>query len=177
MTETSTIIRPVLGLKYRQEPRPSDLEAVRELLENTEVFTAEEIGVGVSLVQERLDRGLASEYYFLFAESDDLLVGFGCYGPIGCAPGRFDIYWIAVAPEFHGLGVGTELLRTCEVEIGVLEGVRAYVETSSRDEYAPARGLYQHNGYVVDAVQNDFYAEGDHKVTLVKVLPTGRSER
>ncbi|MGE4291499.1 MAG: N-acetyltransferase family protein [Desulfovibrio sp.] len=162
--------RPIVGLTFRHEPRPSDAQAVGELLEDTGVFTAEEVGVGVSLVRERLERGLESGYYFLFADSNDGLVGFGCYGPIGCAPARFDIYWIAVSPAFHGRGIGKELLRSCEANIRRLNGVRAYVETSSRDEYIPARALYERSGYIVDALQKDFYATGDHKVTLVKVL-------
>lgn len=170
MEDGTILCQPIVGLTFRYKPRESDLAAVRELLEDTEVFTAEEVGVGVSLVQERLDRGPASGYYFLFADSSESLVGFGCYGPIGCAPGRFDVYWIAVSPEFHGLGIGKELLRTCEANIRKLGGQRAYVETSSRDEYTPARKLYEHSGYAVDALQKDFYADGDNKVTLVKVL-------
>jgi ribosomal protein S18 acetylase RimI-like enzyme len=170
MNEATVPCRPIVGLTFRYEPREADCASVRALLEATGVFTAEEVGVGVSLVRERLERGLESGYYFLFADSPEGLVGLGCYGPIGCAPGRFDIYWVAVTPEFHGLGIGKELLRTCEANIRRLGGVRAYVETSSRDEYAPARALYEHNGYAVDALQRDFYADGDHKVTLVKVL-------
>lgn len=171
MDATTTISRPgFAGLSLRREARESDLRAVRELLEATGVFSAEEVGVGESLVRERLERGDASEYYFLFADRGERLVAYGCYGPIGCAPGRFDIYWIAVSPDRHGRGIGRELLRACEAGVRELGGVRAYVETSSRDDYLPARTLYEHAGYVVDAHQKDFYARGDHKVTLVKIL-------
>jgi ribosomal protein S18 acetylase RimI-like enzyme len=152
------------------EPGLEDLGAMRRLLERTGVFNAEEVDVAESLIRERLERGIASEYHFLLDRRNAVLAGFICYGPIGCAPGRWDIYWVAVDPDFHGQGLGKALLHAGEQAIRAKGGERAYVETSSLDRYTPARALYRCCGYTVDAFQRDFYAMGDHKVTLVKIL-------
>src|SRR3954467_12244433 len=53
-------------LVFRDEPCPADAAAIREIVASTGFFHEDEIEVAVELVEERLSRGLASEYHFLF---------------------------------------------------------------------------------------------------------------
>jgi ribosomal protein S18 acetylase RimI-like enzyme len=57
-----------------------------------------------------------------------------------------------------------------EAAIRRMGGRRISVETSTRDLYAPTRSFYRKVGFHEEAVLADFYAPGDGKAILVKVL-------
>lgn len=157
-------------LVFRTSAEPADIERIRRLADSTGVFRADEIEVAVELVQERLQRGDASGYHFLFAEAGGATLGYACYGPIACTLGSYDLYWIVVAAEHHRRGIGRRLLAEVERRVVASGGRRLYIETSSRPAYLPTREFYQRCGYRLDAILPDFYAEGDDKVILRKVL-------
>jgi D-alanine-D-alanine ligase len=157
-------------LRFRQKVRRGDVETVRRLVASTGFFSTAEIEVAVELVEERLRRGLASGYYFLFAEAAGQPVGYACFGPIACTLGSFDFYWIAVTQELRGRNIGRELLSRSEEIIAQMGGSRIYVETSSRPQYQPTRSFYERQGYQVAAVLQDFYAPGDDKVVYLKII-------
>ena len=55
--------------RFRTEPKPDDIAAIRRIVASTGFFRPDEIAVAVELVEERLARGLeASGYHFVFAE-------------------------------------------------------------------------------------------------------------
>jgi ribosomal protein S18 acetylase RimI-like enzyme len=155
---------------FREEVKPGDCEHVRRIVSSSGFFSPQEILVAVELVQERLDKGLMSGYQFLFAEIDDSPVGYTCFGPIACTKASYDLYWIAVANAFRGLGIGRELLSRTLRNMGSLGGVRVYVETSSRVQYDPTRSFYRRCGFKEEAVLRDFYDYGDHKVICAKTI-------
>lgn len=151
------------NLKYRHETEPVDLETVRRIVDSSGFFNPEEIEVAVELVAERLSKGEKSGYFFIFVESDGRTVGYACFGPIAGTQCSFDLYWIAVDQDFQGQSIGKELLKKSEEAILAMNGHRVYVETSSRNQYAPTRKFYRRNGYRLDASLKDFYAPGDSK--------------
>jgi ribosomal protein S18 acetylase RimI-like enzyme len=157
----------------REEPGPRDLVAVRELVAATGFFTPAEIEVAEELVRERLQRGVASGYFFLLADDDEGLAGYSCYGPIEATVDSWDLYWIAVHPRRRDQGLGTILLRETERRVATAGGRRVWVETSSRDLYVPTRAFYVRRGYAEVARLPDFYAPGDSKVILGRDLSLG----
>ena len=157
-------------LKLRFEPEVADLEQVAELLGATRFFSAEEVAVGVELVAERLEKGQASGYEFVLAEQARKLVGYTCFGPIPCTRGSYDLYWIAVHPDWQRHGIGARLLAHSEQRIAQAGGRRIYIETSARPQYNSTHAFYQRGGYRQEALLADFYAPGDSKVIYGKVL-------
>lgn len=157
-------------LNFRENPTPEDIEAVRAIVSSSGFFSESEIEVAAELVEERLSKGLASGYHFLFSEEGDVMLGYACYGPIPCTVASWDLYWIAVQPDLRGRGMGRRILDLVEREIGKLGGKRVYVDTSSRELYRPTLAFYTRCGYRQEAVLEDFYAPGDSKVLFVKVL-------
>jgi len=75
-----------------------------------------------------------------------------------------------VHPDLRGRGLGKQLTARTEEAIRAAGGHRVYIETSSREQYVPTREFYLRIGYQVEAVVEDFYAPGDGKVILVKVV-------
>ena len=88
-------------LKLREEPLPADVSTVRRLVADTEFFRDDEVEIAVELVQERLTRGAASGYEFLFGEHRGEVIGYTCFGPIPATQSSYDLYWIAVSPRAH----------------------------------------------------------------------------
>jgi D-alanine-D-alanine ligase len=157
---------------FREEVRPEDRRAVDRLVRATGFFSEEEAEIAVELVEERLAKGDASGYFFLFAEEGDRLLGYACFGPIPGSVHSFDLYWIAVAPGEQGRGIGRTLMAASERIMAGCGARRVYADTSSRPQYEPTRAFYLACGYREEAFLADFYAPGDGKVIFVKPLST-----
>lgn len=166
MTMTPPETSPVL----RTTATPDDVAYVRDIVASTGFFSEAEIAVAVELIEDRVTRGDASDYRFVFADRNERAIGYACYGPIPCTIGSFDLYWIAVHDRERGRGLGRRLLREAERRIHGESGRQVYVETSSRDQYRSTRAFYEKNGYERVATFPDFYARGDDKVVYVKPL-------
>jgi GNAT superfamily N-acetyltransferase len=160
--------RPPLGL--RDEPMDGDRAAVRALTAATGFFSADEVAVAVELVEVHLAQGPASGYRFLFADGDDGLDGYVCYGPIALTRSSFDLYWIAVRPDAQRTGLGRRLMEAAESRARELGATTMYVETSSRPQYEPTRAFYRRLGYRPAAELPDFYGPGDGQVIFAKQL-------
>lgn len=159
-----------MNVTFREEVRESDIAAVRDIVMATKMFYQHEADVAAELVEERLRRGPASGYFFVFAEDKGEVVGYSCYGPIACTLHSYDLFWIAVHPNCQGQGLGKQLLALSEQRIAAAGGKRIYVETSGREVYHPTRAFYERCAYTLEATLKDFYAPGDDKVVYVKVV-------
>jgi GNAT superfamily N-acetyltransferase len=162
--------KPESGIKFRYEVAPGDPDKIRLLAEATGFFYPYEVDIAVELVEDRLSHGAQSGYHFIMAEHDGRLVGYACYGPIPCTVSSFDLYWIAVHPEFQGIRLGRDLLMEVESRVARGGGQRIYVDTSERPQYIPTRAFYEKNGYRLEAVFKDFYAPGDGKAVYCKSM-------
>jgi ribosomal protein S18 acetylase RimI-like enzyme len=162
----------------RTRPHRSDVRALRRLVESTGVFYPEETEIAMQLLVERLRRGAKSGYEFIFAEKAGELVGYCVWGAVPLTKGSYDLYWIAVAREAQGLGIGRRLMLLAELAVAKLGGGRLYIETSSRDAYVRTRRFYRSAGYSRAARLPDFYGRGDHKVVFCKTIaPAARRRR
>ena len=158
------------GLHIRRGLDPGDRPVIEALIRATSFFNAEEIDVALELVDDRLAHGEASHYRFLVGESDGTVAGYACWGPIPGTLSSADLYWIVVHPGFQGKRLGAALLRAAEEWMASAGRTRVYVETSTRPQYLPTRAFYAACGYQQVAELADFYAPGDGKAILVKLV-------
>ena len=157
-----------MDIVVRNELLPGDYDPIREVLESSGYFHPQEIIVALELVDEALKKGDESGYYFMTALVENRIAGYICYGPIPLTFNRWDIYWIAVAEKFRGKGIGGMLLKKTETRIRTLGGKRAYIETSSSQLYTSTRRFHEKQGYVLEALQKDYYNDGDDRCLYVK---------
>lgn len=155
---------------FRTEVYPSDIKNVRSIIESTGFFYDYEVDVAVELVQERLQKGIESGYYFIFAEKDGETIGYTCYGNIPCTLHSFDLYWIAVHNDFRSHGLGKILMKKTEDAIRNLGGKGIYIETSSQEKYIPTQKFYDKCNCELIARFTDFYADGDDKLVYKRSL-------
>ncbi len=156
--------------RFRSKPTPDDPEAVRELVTATGVFSGTEVGWAVEIVETTLARGQSAGYHFLFADGPGGLEGFTCFGPIDGTDNRFDLYWIAVSPKAQGKGIGRRLLAETVAAAKALDASHMFIDTSTRNDYAAARKLYEALGFTHMGTLVDFYSDGDGKALFGRKL-------
>jgi len=157
-----------MNITFRTIPLPSDAARIREIVESTGFFYDHETDIAVELVEERLEKGESTGYYFVFAEVDGVTVAYSCFGPITMSSTSFDLYWIVTHHDYRGKGIGRKLLdETCRQskEMGCIIII---AETSGREYYAPTRAFYDNTGFAQEARLKDFYDLGDDKVFYTK---------
>src|SRR5690606_11335543 len=163
-------------LRFRTTVRETDIGSIRSLVAATGFCTPEEVGIAAELLADRVEKGDRSDYRVLIAEAATAdgdtgrVLGYSCFGPIPGTDRRYDLYWIAVAQDLQGQGLGRRILAETESRIVALGGERLYVDTSSSEKYAPTRAFYRRSGYTKAAEIPDFFRAGDGKVIFVKVL-------
>jgi D-alanine-D-alanine ligase len=157
---------------------PRDRDAVLAFMAETGFFRDDEMEVAREVLDEALAKGPAGPYQSFVAEEGGRPVGWVCFGPTPCTVGTFDLYWIGVARDRQGKGVGVRLAAYAEDLIRRRGGRLAVVETSGRAVYDPTRLFYAKLGYREAARVRDFYAPGDDKIIYVKSLtPCGEAAR
>ena len=158
------------GIVQRETVEERDAERIARLVRITGFFNEAEVEIAAELVQERLAKGDASGYHFILAEHYGRLAGYACYGPIAGTAASFDLYWIAVHPDYQGKGLGRRLLTDTERLIKRDGGTRVYVDTSQRVQYASTRAFYESCAYRLESVLSDYYGPGDGKVIYCKTF-------
>jgi len=153
---------------FRTQPRPEDIDQIRDIVVSTGFFYDFEVPVAVELVEAAVDEGDESGYHFIFAEVNGRVVSYSCYGHIAGTDAGYDLYWIATHNDLRGSGIGKKVLDETHKAINEMGGRYIIAETSSLDKYAPTRGFYLKNGYTEDGRIADYYKVGDAKVIYVK---------
>ncbi len=148
----------------------SDREALRTLLIETDVFTEDEVGIALELIDAVLDRVDQKDYIIHVYENGGDVLGYYCIGPTPATTGTFDLYWIAVKPDVHGTGVGGALNAHAERIIRSMNGRLVIAETSSQPKYDKTRKFYITNGYSELSRIKDYYKIGDDLVVYGKYL-------
>ncbi len=167
------------AMSIRTDARPGDPASIRRIVASTGFFRPDEVDVAVELADERLTKGEASGYHFVFVDdstqvgpgaSERTTIGYACFGPIPCTIDSFDLYWIAVHESQRGKGLGRLIMREAEARVLAMGGRRVYIETSSQPLYEPTRRFYLASGYAEEARLRDFYTAGDDKIIYARRL-------
>jgi ribosomal protein S18 acetylase RimI-like enzyme len=155
---------------------PEDRLVLKQMLARVKEFNQEDQDLAMELVNITLDQSDQKDYCFNIATVEaGRLIGFICFGPTPLTDGTYDLYWIAVDPDFAGRGVGKLLLGSMEHTLSTAQGRMILIETSSDPAYERTRGFYLRNGYVLAETIQDFYRDGEDRVTYVKRLSHRRS--
>ena len=147
-----------------------DRPRITRILRDTPEFKPSEVAVAEELIDSYLDDPSGSGYHILVAEADSTVEGYICYGPTPLTQGTWDIYWMAVAREKQGHGIGSVLLKFAEKEILKDQGRLVIIETSSTPLYEKTRRFHLGEGYKVVCLIPDFYAPGDDRLIMQKRL-------
>ena len=150
--------------------RREDREPIRQLLVETDVFTAEEIGIALELIDMVLDKPEQRDYVIRVCEDGGEVLGYYCIGPTPVTQSTFDLYWIATKPSGQRRGVGGALDEHAQNLIRSKGGGLVIAETSSQLKYEKTRRFYLTRGYTEVSRIRDYYRIGDDLVVYGKYL-------
>ena len=154
-----------------------DVPPIQRIAVAAGMFAEEEVGfIGEMLTAHC--HGDTPEAHWLAVEGPaGELVGAAYYAPEPFADRMWNLYFIAVAPEHHGTGIGTALMRHIEValtDLGEAVARTLVVETSSTSQYDRTRAFYSKLGYDQEARIRQFYGPEDDKIVFWKSLVAQR---
>lgn len=159
------------NITFRFKLEPEEDKIIKEITESVHLFYGFEVDVAQELAMLNIEKGPEQNgYNFILCELNSKVIGYSCYGSIPCTKDRFDLFWIVVSQEFRGKNIGKQLIFETEKKVTEQGGKRIYIETSSREPYYGARQFYERCNYKIDAIQKDYYDDGDDKVIYVKAL-------
>jgi ribosomal protein S18 acetylase RimI-like enzyme len=84
--------------------------------------------------------------------------------------GTFDLYWIAVDPDFQKHGIGSTLLVSLEEMVRAKGGRMILADTSTIPHYEKTQRFYLKNGFQEVARVPDYYRPGNDRITFCKKL-------
>lgn len=149
--------------------QPTDIQPLRQLLIETEVFNGDEIDIALELMHAVLNNPDQKDYIIRVYDDGEVL-GYYCIGPTPATASSFDLYWIATKPSVHGKGIGRALNAHAEELIRSKGGTLVIAETSSTSRYDKTRNFYIKAGYEELARIRDYYRAGDSLVVYGKYL-------
>ncbi len=156
-------------MNFRRELRKSDIADLGEILKSTGFFYDFEVEVALELAQENLIQGEEkSGYIFIIVEEQGKPIAFACYGKNTCTFHSYDLYWMVVHESEKGKGIGKIMLKMVEEDVARLDGKNIWIETSSRELYAPTRAFYVKTNCEKVAELPDYYGVNDSKIVYLK---------
>ena len=161
-----------------RSPLPADRARLIEVISQGAGFRPEEVTCAIELLDAALARAEGNTYEALVAlgpeaappPEGDRPIGYACFGATPMTEGTFDLYWLVVAREARGNGVGGRLLAAAEEDVRRRGGRRVRVETSSMEGEGGAARFYAREGYKCVGQNVDFYRPGDDLLPFLKVL-------
>jgi len=155
-------IRPLVG---------KDRLTLLSVLTKTRSFTSAEIDVAMELIDIVLKDPIQRDYHiYCLVDVQDQAIGYICYGPTPMAQGTFDLYWIAVDPDFQGQRVGSTLLNFLEKVLKAEGGRLILADTSTIPHYEKTQKFYLKNGFQEVARIPDYYHPGNDRITFCRRL-------
>lgn len=144
---------------------PEDLPALKIVISANELFPAEMLD---EMTADYFQNESCKDIWLTYTQAKAVAI-------IYCAPermteGTWNLYLIAVHPDYQGQGIGTALIHHLEQILAEQEERLLLVETSSLDEFKSTQKFYQKRGYEQEAKIREFYQAGEDKIVFRKSL-------
>jgi len=141
------------------------------MLIKTRSFTSAEINVAMELIDIVLKDPIQKDYQIdCIVDDQDQAIGYICYGPTPLTQGTFDLYWIAVDPDFQEQGVGSKLLSFLEELVKAEGGRLILADASTIPHYEKTLKFYLKNGFQEVGRVPDYYHPGNDRITFCRRL-------
>lgn len=144
---------------------PNDLPDLKAVIEANDLFPSDMLD---DMISDYFNNESESEFWFTYEDSKPVAIAY-------CAPeqmteGTWNLYLIAVHPNYQRQGLGTSMLHYIE-QILTAQGERVLlVETSSLETFEYTRKFYRKCGYEEEARIREFYKAGEDKIVFRKSL-------
>ncbi len=151
-----------------REIKKEDRENILHLIRATKNFSEAEVAIAEELIDICTGQPEQKDYFAYVAEISDRVAGFLLLGPTPATVGTYDMYWIAVDPDYQGHGIAQQLDTFAVQFVRERGGYLLIAETSSQPSYERTRAFYLKQHYEVLAQIKDYYKPGDDLVIFGK---------
>ncbi|MCW1969389.1 MAG: GNAT family N-acetyltransferase [Anaerolineae bacterium] len=152
---------------------PADRSHIYDVLMRSGVFGKSDADTVDEMFMQAMAQPGPDAYHFIGCWHDNDMLGFACYGREAMTKHTWDLFWVCVSPEARGKGVGGALLQFAVAQARANDGRLMVIYTSSTDAYAPARKLYQSQGFTPVARVADYYDTQDDLLIYTLRLVSG----
>ena len=143
-----------------------DLEALRSVLNSIELFPAEMLD---DMIHDYFNLLESKDLWFTCTQ-DGTPVSIAYCAPEKLTNGTYNLYALGIKGDYHGQGIGKQMIQYIEEKL-ISEGQRIIiVETSSTPDYQTSRQFYENLNYTKEATIRDFWADGDDKIVYWKKI-------
>src|SRR5438876_7541186 len=151
-----------------RELRSEDSGEVIDLVRATKNFSDAEIAIAKELIDICIEKPEQTDYYSYVADENGVTAGFLLLGPTPATTGTYDMYWIAVHPDYQGRGIAPALDQFAIDFVRGRGGYLIIAETSSQASYERTRAFYTKQNYEEVARITDYYKPGDDLIIFGK---------
>src|SRR5256885_14998704 len=147
-----------------RELRSDDRDSIVDLVRATKNFSDAEVAIARELIDICIEKQEQTDYYAWVAEETGAIAGFLLLGPTPATTGTYDMYWIAIHPDYQGQGIAQALDQFAIEFVRGRGGYMIVAETSSQPSYERTRAFYKKQNYEEVARIKDYYKPGDDLV-------------
>ena len=142
-----------------------DLPALKAVIDANQLFPSDMLD---EMISDYFNNEDSNDYWFTYDNGKPVAIGY-------CAPekmteGTWNLYLIAVHPNYQGSGYGTSMLHYIEQKLAQSGERILLVETSGLKSFERTRKFYQKCGYNKEAQIREFYQAGEDKIVFRKSL-------
>jgi ribosomal protein S18 acetylase RimI-like enzyme len=148
---------------------PDDTNKLLDLAEATGLFEPNQIEELDQMLDQYFSDGINTEGLW-FTDDENELVGVVYVAPERMTEGTWNLYLIAVHPDYQRKGRGAALLNHVEQMLAERGERVLLVETSGLEDFEYVRIFYRKSGYEEEARIREFYKAGDDKIIFRKAL-------
>lgn len=146
-----------------------DTNQLLALAEATGIFESNQIEELAQMLSQHFSNESDSEDFW-FTDDDNEPVGVAYVAPERMTEGTWNLYLIAIHPNYQRQGRGAALLSYVEQMLAQRGERVLLVETSGLEDFEHVRLFYRKSGYDEEARIRDFYKAGDDKIIFRKAL-------
>jgi ribosomal protein S18 acetylase RimI-like enzyme len=144
---------------------PNDIPDLKVVIEANDLFPSDMLD---DMISGYFNNESESEFWFTYEDSKPVAIAY-------CAPermteGTWNLYLIAVHPDYQRKGIGTSMLDYIEQMLTARGERILLVETSSLEMFEGTRKFYRNCGYEEEARIREFYQAGEDKIVFRKLL-------
>lgn len=149
--------------------KPDDTTSLMALAKAIGLFSPPELEEFNSLVREYFDGNLGENHFWITYDNYGL-IGSAYYAPEPFADGTWNLYFIAVHPDYQRQGYGAKILQYVEQTLAKRGERILLIETSGLPHLEGTRMFYRQQGYEEEARIREFYKAAEDKIIFRKAL-------
>ena len=158
-----TNVRPVV---------PNDIPALKAVIDANDLFPSDMLD---DMMSDYFANDDSRDIWLTYEDEKpvarrSLAVGIAYCAPEKMTEGTWNLYLIAVHPDYQGQGIGTSIMRYIEQMLAARGERLLLVETSSLASFEGTREFYRKCGYEQEAQIREFYQAGEDKIVFRKSL-------